>query len=118
MTIIKAIEDELEDSNDLKNYYELHFSSIERYLSSIMRDSRDLNIEWPNETGDFWEYNYESVKYSFWTGYFTTHPDFKRTATAYSDFAQSAQHISVLSTSNEDDFMIEQGARFETLSIM
>ena len=84
--------------------YKFKFSTMAEYIRSVQRDAKENNIEWSRKTGDFWEYNYESVDYAYWTGYFTTHPDFKHTAAIFGDFAQSSQLIDSLSAANLSTF--------------
>ena len=80
--------------------YQLKFSSMNRYLKSVKASAVKNKIEWERESGDLWKYNYKSVEGAYWTGYFSTYPDFKRTATQFSDFAQAAQLINSLSSEN------------------
>ena len=61
--------------------YELKWSSMENYVKSVKQYASDNDIRFTLEEGDFWAYNYQSIPDSYWTGYFTTHPDFKRKAT-------------------------------------
>ena len=80
--------------------YQLKFSSMNRYLKSVQANAVKNNIKWQKESGDLWKYNYHSVKGAYWTGYFSTYPDFKRTATLFCDFAQTAQLINSFSSEN------------------
>ena len=120
--IMLKIREHMDKTPELKNTYRLKYSSIDTYLRSVHKDAKDLKIDWQVETGDFWRYNYRSDPNAFWTGYFTTQPDFKRRATAYGDFAQSAQLITALSPNDRvndlQGFISEQDKRFETLSVM
>ena len=103
--------------------YKFKYSSMAEYLRYVQREAKENKIEWSRKTGDFWEYNYESVKYAYWTGFFTTHPDFKRTAAIFGDFTQSSQLINSLSAANlasgsEAKLEVQQNKLLETLSVM
>ena len=87
-TLINALEEYLvKVEGDMEKKYEIKFSSVSNYLQSVMEEAKNQQIEWPRKTGDFWAYNYLNVTDAYWTGYYTTHPDFKRIATTFSDFA-------------------------------
>ena len=83
--------------------YDLKISTIREYLQSVKRDAKRDQVTWNRKTGDFWAYNYQNNDYSYWTGYFSTYPDFKYKATSFSDFAQSSQLITSLSSDKVND---------------
>lgn len=121
--IIKLTEEYLEKNQSDPTQYILKYSTMGEYLEGVLLDARMREIDWPVERGDFWMYNYRSDKNAYWTGYFSTQPDFKGRATAFGDFAQSAQLITALSVELEEDQELEdalqrQRKRLETLSIM
>ena len=68
----------------------LQYSSVGKYLDCVFEESKKHEIVYSHKIRDFWAYNWKSVPDSYWTGYFTTHPDFKLEATEFSDFVQSA----------------------------
>ena len=74
---------------------------MEQYVMSVKQDAQQRDIEFSRETGDFWAYNWLSVPNAYWTGYFSTQPDFKRIATAFSDFAQFSELITATSHVNK-----------------
>ena len=86
---IKAINSHL-DSKGNKRSFNLKFSTIQQYLDSVYNDANKNNIEFSRYEGDLWKYDHDGGQNTYWTGYFTTQPDFKRAATDYSDFAESA----------------------------
>ena len=65
----------------------MKYSSMSDYLDAVKKDAKKKEIKWGTKTGDFWQYNLKSKPNAYWTGYFTTHPDFKGDASAYGDFA-------------------------------
>ena len=81
--IMDAIQKHPEGEN-----YDLKWSSMEQYVKSVKHNAFVNDIEFNIVDGDFWAYNYQSIPDSYWTGYFTTNPDFKRIATVFSDYAQ------------------------------
>lgn len=123
VTVITEINEWLVDHN-LSAEYELTMSSMRNYFDEVFEDGKAANVEWPRETGDFWQYNYMSVKGAYWTGYFTTYPDFKKEATQFGDFAQSMTMIEALNTPGDEserdlegDFKLEEDL-LEVLSVM
>ena len=93
------------------------------YLDCVYEEAKQKQIVWPKATGDFWQYNYQSVPDAYWTGYFTTHPDFKRLATSFCDFAHASLQLNSLGHSIDTDIqqlnlLNEQGLVFEVLSVM
>ena len=60
-------------------------------MKSVKSDAKKRNITFERVEHDFWAYNYRSIEGAYWTGYYTTHPDFKHEATVFSDYAQFSQ---------------------------
>ena len=88
-------------------------------MSSVKNDARENNIEFTREKGDFWAYNYLSIPDAYWTGYFSTQPDFKRIATVFSDFAKFSQLITATNFGESEKLNLsQQGSLMETLSLM
>ena len=85
-----SIEDELELKYEDAPRYTLQYSSVERYLDCVFDEAKERKVQFSRYSGDFWAYNLGSKPNAFWTGYFSTHPDFKLKATEFSDFVQSA----------------------------
>lgn len=108
----------------LDHKYVVEMSSIRNYFRDVFEDGKASKIQWPRETGDFWQYNYNSNPGAYWTGYFSTYPDFKREATQFGDFAQSMTMVEALNTPGDEsdrdlasDFKIEDEL-LEVLSVM
>ena len=51
-----------------------------------------MGLKWPEIQGDFWEYKNSKVD-AYWTGYFSTDPQFKQEVFALSDLADTYQLI-------------------------
>ena len=66
--------------------YELKWSSVKNYMEGVKQDTLKNDIKYDIVKDDFWAYNKygrnnKEIKNAYWTGYFTTYPDFKRIAT-------------------------------------
>lgn len=71
------------------------------------------------EHGDFWQYNWMSNTNAYWTGYFSTYPDFKKTAVHFTDFVQGAQlMVAPQHSFLEDQVLLTQSKLLERVSIM
>lgn len=87
-TTLSSIKTHLNDQKEGEHpEYHLRYSSMNSYLGDVFTETQEKRIKWSQETKDFWAYNYLSVPDAYWTGYFTTHPDFKGKASLFSDFA-------------------------------
>ena len=68
-------------------------------MEGVKRDTLQNDIKYDVVKNDFWEYNMytkksqHEIKNSYWTGYFTTYPDFKRLVTEFSDFTHFSQQL-------------------------
>ena len=80
----------------------LKYSSISGYLDEVWKEAKQEKITFKKISGDFWAYNNiknnSHPKYSFWTGYFSTNPDFKSLVVDFSDFTHSYQLLTSFSS--------------------
>ena len=55
--MIIAMKSLIENRGD-QDRYDIKFSSIRKFLDSVYTEGKEINVQWPRETGDFWGYNY------------------------------------------------------------
>ena len=112
-TTIETIGEKIRERSSQNNYI-LKWSTVGEYLDAVWSDAQKNKITFKEETGDFWAYRHEPfLTHAYWTGYYSTNPDFKASATDFGDFVQSTELLTALSPSYSED-----ASMFETLSIM
>lgn len=93
-----------------KRDVEIVFSTMEDYFNSVRKDAKSSGVSWPTYSEDFWRYNIDGPRgqYSYWSGYFSTYPDFKKEVARFSDFAEAAAQITALSKACDEGDIIEE----------
>ena len=82
---------------------------MEQFFSSVREDAKSNKIFFEKEKGDFWRYNYGSDSLnSYWTGYFSTYPDIKKSIYQFSDFVEAFMQTTSLSTKLDEKKLISQ----------
>lgn len=84
-TIINGLGDADKDSQ-----YDIHFSSIGRYLDSVFKEAKEQQTSFNVAEKDFWKFNHSGIPNAYWSGYYSSYPLIKHEIMQYSDFVQSA----------------------------
>ena len=66
---------------EAKNF-RFKFSTVDEYFTALWKSKEQYKIEFPTHSGDFIPYNGVYVG-TYWTGYFTSRPNFKRLVRDY-----------------------------------
>ena len=79
---------------------EFFYSNMTRYFQEVYDDSKTSAVEYRVFDGEFWEYDHEAT--FFWTGFYSTYPEFKRHVYAFDDFAEAAIGLTTLDLRQND----------------
>lgn len=93
---------------EMAEQYEITYSTITDYFTSVKQHAKqDESVIWPIAyTGDFWEYNFQSTEFAYWSGYFSTYPDLKRSIGQFSDFYEAFTQVSALDTTMPEEELL------------
>ena len=53
------------------------YSTFQAYAEAIYKEGKEKGIQFPEKTNDFFPYADTYTTTDFWTGFFTSNPDFK-----------------------------------------
>ena len=76
---------------------EIEYSSMDKFLTDVYEEGKRNEVKWPVRTEDFWEYTMGSAR-KYWSGYFTSDPQFKREVVSFSNAIHTHQLITSLNT--------------------
>lgn len=61
-------------------------STMKNYFDSVHQESKEKSIKYDVATKDFWRLNHWKTKNAFWSGYYSTYPEFKHQVMQFTDF--------------------------------
>ena len=62
-------------------------STASTYFDAVFREAHDKSLAFSTYRDDLWAYQKQGQVNSFWTGYFSTEPEFKLEVTQYAGLA-------------------------------
>ena len=112
---------QLQDEGKYNKAYDFKFSSMGAYFDDVWAESKARNLSYRVYHGDL--YSYAIGPGEMWTGFMSSLPDFKRAATAFTDFAEAVEQVSGLAADASEkqhmgSIMQEQKSLIETDNIM
>jgi hypothetical protein len=73
----KFLDDVISTLKSATNKFEFKFSTPSQYYEAVQKEAQEKKIEFPTHVSDFMPME-QVYKDSFWTGYYTSRPNFKK----------------------------------------
>jgi hypothetical protein len=73
--------------------FRFHYSTVGEYFEAVKSSmERSETLQWPVYRGDFFPYNGVHIG-SYWSGYYTSRPNFKKLIRSYTGLSQSLENL-------------------------